>query len=218
MRLKSDFREPYDHAFDGWWRQDKPEYVRMAGTTRTRKEDHALLEEIGYQVPDRGLLKDLVPRLKPGAHLVAYHSPTKHRAEGKLKVSADSLYVRFQPDVYGCEWKGRDGQSVRVLAVGKRIFWLLYQSKNAFSNLNTESITHVVPASSWGRTAELDLLRLQKRLKEPLVAVDLVIENGLGYAVDLATAPGLTGTPVLDILKPQEIHDLIEARWHELRV
>lgn len=219
MRLKSDFREPsYDYAFHGHWRLDQPVFVRMAETTRTREVDHSLLEDIGFKVPPRGKLCDLIPTLSPNDFLVVYWDPTKHRADGKSRTQAWSAYMIAGPSTYACKWMGITGQSIRVLAVGKRIFWLLYTSKTShWSNLNTDEIKLVLPAASWGRNAELDVLRLQNCLKQPLVAVDLVIENGEAYAIDIATAPGLSGTPVLDILSAQEIHDLIEARWHELR-
>lgn len=219
MRLKTDFMDVgVDHAFHGHWRLYQPVFERMAETTRTRKEDHDLLEEIGYRLPLRGKLEDVVSRVSPNDFLVTYWDQKKHRADGKSRVQAWSAYMVAKPETYTCKWMGPIGQSVRILAVGKRIFWLLYTSKTShFSNVNTDTIDLVAPAVSWGRNAELDLFRLQQRLKQPLVAVDLVLEKQAGYAIDLNVSPGLTGTPVLDILKPQEIHDLIEARWHELR-
>lgn len=214
MRVKSDFREAkVDPWFHGHWRIDQPVYERMSITKRTRIMDHDLLEDVGFKVPERGLVKDF----KGDRYSVCvYFDLFAHSGQYKSKV--DIGWARaISPDCYATRWIGQSGMSYRVLAIGSRIFWFRYESDNAFSNRWNVLITEAKPTWRWSRNAELDIFILQKHLKEPMIAVDFVLDGGEGYAIDLNTAPGLAGTPVFNYLTGQEIHDLIENRWREVQ-
>lgn len=225
LRLVSDFRQPYDHHFASRYRSDLPEWRRSQVTTRTRREDHDMLAAVGLVVPERGTLDG---SFRPEREVVAYLDPSAHRGEGKLRGAVRDLLRldRVRPDTYASAWVGPPdgGRTLRFLAIGGGFFWWLdYRQRDPSewrSNVgDVEVSTHDGPQDP--RPFFNALLNLQKILREPLVAVDFVRDGRFDdedaplVAIDLATAPGIAGTPVAEH-RQRDVAEAIAARWHEL--
>ena len=218
LRLVSDFHEPYDHHFGSRHRSALPVWRRFQVTTRTRREDHDLLESAGLAVPNRGPVGVFTPH----AFVVLYAKPCAHRGEGKRRCRASAAETF---SAYAAAWVGptSGGRTLRLLAIGRMFWWLDYRQRDPGewrSNVgDVEVTTHDGPRDP--RTFLDALARLQELLREPLVAVDFVRDgrfddlNAPLVAIDLATAPGISGTPVAEHSQ-RDVAESIAARWHEL--
>jgi hypothetical protein len=226
LRLVSDFHEPYDHHFASRHREDLPTWRRWSRVARTRSDDHALMSAAGLSIPRRGPLSTF----GLADQVVAYVDVCAHRGEGKIRGTAQELRERGTlAGTYCSAWVGHEagGRTTRLLGIGRLWWWLTYRQRwpgEWRSNVgDVEVATHDGPDDP--RPYMTALARLQRMLREPLVAVDFVqVGSGASealVAIDLATAPGIAGTPVashafgpmdgmLDIVQE------IAARWHEV--
>ena len=64
IRIQSDFRDYYDHAFCGSHETPDAIFQRHSRGGMNRQEMFAALEAAGLLVPRHGLVRDLVPTLK----------------------------------------------------------------------------------------------------------------------------------------------------------
>lgn len=219
LTLVTDYFDFYDHAFSrvlsakrwadavralgaapGWW--------RWAEGTRHRHEDHDELEHVGLKVPRRGLVGRLSGRV------VVYLDPTSHRGEGKARDQAERWAERDH-GLYAIQWVGppEGGESWRLLLVGSKLFLLRYHSATDWrSNHGEVQITQHALSP-----AAMKLGESVRRLPYPLVAVDFVSDGGELWAVDLNTAPGLRGTPVQELMRPDAVAREITERWKALK-
>lgn len=223
LRLKSDFTDFYDHRFVGSWNTAAPVWSRYSTTARTREDDHDLMQAAGLVVPSRGRLDDMFG----GRQVVAYTSYRAHRGEGKERGTVRELLDRgLQPELYAAAWVGdpAGGRSLRLLSTGRAHWWLIYQARTPGewrSNVGDVEITYAgrddVPRD-FDHDAIVASGKLQRWLREPLLAIDFVHDGTHWVAVDLNTAPGIRGTPVeQERVAAADVAESITRRWWELQ-
>lgn len=221
LRLLSDFHEPYDHHFASRHREDLPVWRRWSRTARTRSDDHRLLLAAGLSVPQVGRLETF----GPGRLVVAHVDPHAHRGDGKQRGTVEQLTSASVPSrTYCTAWVGplAGGVTTRCLGAGRLFWWLTYETEAAGEwRSNVEAKVSLCPSYPTEEPHKIQeaVYRLQRMLREPLVAVDLVsTDTGELYAIDLATAPGIP----LDVLTEfrdeaaRDIADSIASRWAEV--
>ena len=229
LRLKSDFRDFYDHWFASL-RSDHPVFVRTAATKRTRIQDLRLLESHGMHVPRYGTVAKLAPWLRANRSnptMVVHFGDggRQHRGEGKMVVSAReqatgyrSMVEHSWPDVPAVEYVSQpqhlNPQSFRYLQIGDgpdRIrCWFRYQSKSDVwrSNVGDVEIDFIRDPRPVGQQIPIEIPTLG------LYAVDFVVSNtGLFYAIDYNDAPGLRHTGLEEVIDGEEIYDIIRATY-----
>jgi len=130
MRLKSDFRDWYDHAFD----RDGPEFVRLSRGGLSRREMFVFLDDLDLRVPLHGTVSTIVPRLERGEghllvghgwrKLVVYQDEHAHCGEGKVLMDAQDA-LDSSPEAYCSEYipvtPSCVGISIRHLQVGQQL-------------------------------------------------------------------------------------------------
>jgi len=205
VKLLSDFRDYYDHWFDG---SDSPfSFSRYSYSGMDREQALKYLYQIGFKVPLHGMAKDLY-KLKQAEYgdeltlfqdavwLVVYLDKRSHRGERKLlmnlKSAMDNYGTCFASEyVFTAPSTIHGGLSFRYLKIGQRTFWLQYRSENDWrSNCGQVSIK-VLRQEEDG---------YHKSIKHPLFAIDFVPSFDGLYAVDFNIAPGVKGTGVEEIL------------------
>ena len=87
MKLISDFSEIYDNFFTNY---GKPFY-RMTNRGLCKRDQLKFLENLGLQVPEHGLVKDLLTTV---SLVVVYLDEKKHCGEGKIIANYDDTKVR----------------------------------------------------------------------------------------------------------------------------
>ena len=216
LALSSDFNDYYDHALDEY-RGIGPKWDRLSVTKRTRAQDLNLLRELGLDPPAHGPACRL-----HSSKVVVYDSMCAHRGEGKrLEMRSDVDEDAFCSEFIECSGPP---VSYRVLLIGDRRLFLRYESTDAWrSNMGEVCIEFVEKGSREWRMLQLlaeSLPILQAALVTPLLAVDFVLgEHSYTHfrAVDLNTAPGLSGSPVQETMKADEVATLLKKRWEEIR-
>ena len=230
IKLKSDFREYYDHHFAG--SQDKTDLIfdRRSDSGPSKREQLFLLEQLECHPPLHGFVKDIVPKLlqlKPktlyhNKFIVIYTDEHKHRGEGKICVSINAKQVleNFQDNYCSLFIPSTDNPleksiSRRLLCIGNRCFWLTYQSPtNWMSNAHDTTITYNCETLNRKNycnecyAAELiyDLLK-----PYPMFAIDFVesLVHKKLMAIDFNISPGLKYTGIEDILSAKHVYQLI---------
>lgn len=215
LLLRSDFRDYYDHQFDGATGRDaRPNdtiFERMAKGGPGRTAMFGILDGMGLHTPPR--YRDRAMMARSRRPYVAYTDERAHRGEGKVLVmpgepvpDGTTLAVAFLGDL------GSRPTSVRLLRIGSRHFWLRYTSDDPWrSNVGEvviETLATAPPNVGWVAWSVQQW---------PLLAIDFVGSRSLGWtAIDLNTAPAVGGTPVEDILRPAEVVAAIR-QWYEGR-
>ena len=217
MRLKSDFIDFYDHAFDSSM-ADTPIFERLSEGGMNRRDILKFLDSVGLRTPIHGtvgevtekMLKEL-PSLPLNAIIkiwtvVVYVDENKHRGDGKLNISMEEALKNYL-DYYCTEFipvlPSTGSMSMRYLQVGKRKRWLRYWSSDWRSN--------------YGRDVKIEVLCEEEKgyhpkIKYPLFAVDFLPANKL-YAVDFNIAPSLD--PLKELITPKEVVREIEEFYKE---
>jgi hypothetical protein len=229
VRLVSDYNDYYDHHMDGRW-GDKPLLNRRTRVDRSRDQDRALLgrphysDGCFYDVPSGQSLADLRETVAIGERFtfadrwcVVYVDPLAHRGEGKIATTWDKaaalplLGTCLTTEFVGQPYGETPRESVRLLMIGNRPFFMTYRScdpwRSNCGDVQIEMAHELVGRSISTRPAR----NIQRVLKHPLLAIDFVYHDGHFLAVDLNTAPGLRGTPVQDMLRPEEVVGLLDA-------
>lgn len=216
MALASDFRDYYDFAFY------PPEraavvFTRHALTTVRRRDDFAALVSMGYTTPKHGLVRSLAADGPEGA-IVVYTNERAHRGDGK-ELCSPRLARAHYADLYGSRFVGEyppvvPPKSYRELWVGDRRFMLVYASddvwrSNVGSDVAVQYLEELRPPEPSAAT--------QRHPDQALYAVDLVRHNGVSYAVDFNTAPGLAGSGIEAVLPPQQAHDALARFIYDAR-
>lgn len=200
--LNSDFIDYYDHWFD---RIYTPEVHltfnrKSIGVTPRLELLDYMSSELGLAVPEFGTVKEVANRLRlfdSATYLVVYTDDMKHRGDGKEKVSLKSALKRF-PNKPCSLYLPPDekSKSYRLLSIGRNTTYLMsYQSTHSWKSnvgeVGVKMVDGVVP--------------LVSSPHYPLFSIDFVVSNGIPYAVDFNSAPGIGGTPVEEVLEGQEI-------------
>lgn len=208
MRIVSDFRDWYDHAFD----TAGPVFERLSTGGMERPEMMQFLATAGFCVPRYGVVNNLVPLLlgqRPVAiqkdgkqHLlfpfvVVHTDTTAHRGDGKLVVSAQQALGEY-PDAFCVEYIPSivNGTSIsyRWLQVGSRTWWLRYWSETDWRSNVGEGGVEII---SSGRSRPNN-----PHLTSSMFGIDFVSVGRL-YAIDYNIAPGLA--PLNGHIKASEI-------------
>ncbi len=207
MKLLTDFRDYYDHAFDG----NGDEFVRMAeGTGPDKREQFRILADAGFATPPVGTFSDLIEleewpegRIK---FVVAYTDPAKHVGEGKEvwgmnrwqsnphmgMPGGQRHYDKFQTFCSAFVGPLSGGVSWRRLQVGPHVFWIEYRS-------DTDWRSNCGEGDVWLLESNLNE-GYHPRIRLPLFAIDFVHGEKDMYAVDFNIAPGIKGSGVERVL------------------
>lgn len=206
LKLKTDFRDFYDHAFDA-----KGEtFLRLSKGGMSRREMVLFLERLGFATPRHGVVSAFVPELlvkedssSGPTEVVVYLDEAAHRGEGKVKLSATDA-LASHPGHLCSEYLptavGGIGTSLRYLQVGSRRWWLRYWSETDWRSNVGEGGTEVLREMPAG---------YHPQIQEPMFAIDFLVAGRRLVAIDYNTAPGLA--PLRDTLTPTEIVSLLAA-------
>lgn len=227
VRLKTNFIDYYDHFFEVT--NTEATLSRCTTDGPNRMDMFVLLDAMGFQTPQRGFVRDIYNGMVGGAtpeeqtlldefQVVVYTDLQAHCGEGKEKMSIRQAFEKH-PDAFASVWlrtssqKQTMAQSLRMLMVGRKAYWLLYRSSDDWrSNAGTVEITQAqVPFKN---------APMVDHLMIPLFAVDFLPVGGNWsnlVAVDLNVAPGIKGTPVQKLLQPEDAAALIKDRMIELK-
>jgi hypothetical protein len=227
IKLRSDFRDYYDHWFARWDAPDCPSFDRWSRTAMTRLEQFELLDKANLDVPVFGRVGDAefmewwydstnVKRLSQ-VKAVVYLDELAHRGEGKRLVTLDEAFSHYKDFPYSSfipttENPEQDAISYRYLQVGDRAWWLRYRGKGSWlSNYACETEIKVL-SEVFGFWEEGERTRIFGAY--PLFAIDFVTWQGMERkkAIDFNSAPGLRGTGIEDILSAKECFQAI-ATW-----
>lgn len=223
LTLDSDFRDYYDHWFANSL-QHSISYCRKTRSGMSRPEMLNYLRELGVTTPAFGTVRELASQMfafaessldigeiaKDAGDVVVYTDIHAHAGDGKEKLSFSEAMERY-PDHFATEYipnsaTGR-GNSIRYLRVGRRQFWLGYQSADDWrSNCGSVSIKLL------GEEHSITPMALIGPAPVPVFAVDFIFAEQM-YAVDYNIAPMIRGTGVEDILSGKEVYNEI-ANWY----
>lgn len=206
VKLKSDFRDFYDHAFD--LKADRV-FTRLAKTT--------VRKDIDLQYAQHQGIPTIVPIPISSSRLISYpivlHTDiTSHRGESKQLVfnAIDVMSIinktRCQEAFY-TPFVGSPGKSYRTLWIGNRYrCQLFYESFDDWrSNVGNVEITILdFEEGDWSDD-------IRKHFSEcPLLAFDFVEDSrGVRHLIDINAAPGLSGTGIEDMIYPGSIYEAI---------
>ncbi|NCB02206.1 MAG: hypothetical protein EOM67_08580 [Spirochaetia bacterium] len=195
IALHSDFRDYYDHEFCGSFETPDITLERMMENGIHRKK---LIKFLHKPIFQEALNANVITfctklkRLPRGCNLdiVVYLDPYKHAGEGKILMSAAEAREKY-PDHPGSFYIPHQF-TTKFLQIGKLAFLLRYSSESWMSNcgdVNIELLGTTVPI----------------HIGHPLYSIDMV-GNRL---MDFNTSPGLKGTPIEKLLRPEQVYNLI---------
>jgi hypothetical protein len=194
MKLRTDYPQWYDQAFDG----TGPEFQRMAFTRGglSKREQFALFDRLGLRSPPHGLVRELAARtcLSEGWQLpcaawtaeveaVVYLDELQHGGNGKVKLPLAQALANH-PDYYASLFVPLANPAVilRHVRFGRLGLWLRQQGGEDWRSNRADRETVV------GRSAHAE----PNPLPRVLWAIDfLPAADGL-LAIDFNTAPDLT--------------------------
>jgi hypothetical protein len=203
LKLVSDFKDFYDHAFD----RSGTEFRRVSTDGPKRRDMLELLNLSGFRTVRHGKVKDVAPKCDA---VVVYFDETKHRGEGKGRFFSEDALLRF-PDYYCSEFvKQPRVVSYRKLVVGNRVFELTYSSNDKWRS----NVGEVEIEISGHKAISNEFTTLNYAL----YAVDYVWSGDMLAAVDLNVAPGMDGTGIERYMDAATIVRTIAAREAELRI
>ena len=203
VKLKSDFRDFYDHHFDNYGRH----YNRYTEIERSRKEDLDLLRQSGFYVPEHGIIHNGL--IDSGNDYVVYIDEYLHKGEGKLLISSSKndinkykgkFYTKYINDVITYHW--------RFISIGYSIMAWIYYTSDDFWRSNCGNVNFQLV--QWGKIKDKRIYYLHNILNEPLIAVDGRYLNGTFIAFDLNTAPQIKETGLEFLYSSKEIVDAIK--------
>lgn len=200
MKLKSDFRDFYDHWFD----LDGPEFSRMTTDGPDKIEQFRILQTMGLHTPPHGSVKNIAGSWWEQEQqwvkwVVVYDSLTSHRGDGKRLAQSssfrwDGCLTRLgecyrQEQLFCSAYVGyTPGVSWRMLQIGPHRFWIEYNSVDDWrSNCGDGDCKLFAVEMDIGYHPGFNL---------PIFAVDFVLGKFATYAIDLNVSPGIRGTGV----------------------
>lgn len=213
VRLVSDFRDYYDHWFDGC--DAEIVFERRSTGGMSRPQMLAYMQSLGLRVPFFGRVRDVyehmlrgfeaIPHFDTILKLVVHFDEKAHRGEGKVMLSLRDALEKY-PDHFAVEYvpalPSGLGLTWRYLQVGDKVFWLEYFSRDDWrSNCGKVDIKVL--------TRERDGYHSQ--IRYPLFAVDFVPAPDLGlFAVDFNIAPQVRGTGIEELLPAREVAEAVK--------
>ena len=207
VKLLSNFTDFYDHHFD----LDGEVFDRRDNIGMDRRQMFEFFGSLGLKTPFHGTLKEVfehqaewcpAPELQ---HAVVYLDLNSHRGNDKIQVrGTDPYWQQFQDD-FAAEFiptytQPNIGISYRYLQIGPRKWWLEYISASDWRSNYGDVKINILAEEAPG---------FHPKINYPLYVVDFLLAGGF-YAIDFNQSPGLRGTGIENILKPQEVVDLIK--------
>lgn len=212
ISLNSDFRDYYDHWFAYSNKTPSVVFSRLTTNDATRIENFATLSSYGLTVPEHGTPEQLhksiakgtgdraISRYASKTHCVVFTDQTLHAGEGKQLMSFDQAIQQY-PDKLASAFFAPKGQStsLRFLRIGRRSFWLRYQSDDQWrsncGNVDIAVLKEFEPSKDFG--------------SHPLFAIDFVLVRGKLVALDFNTAPGIAGTGIENLMQAKQVYSEI---------
>lgn len=207
--LESDFSDYYDYQFDVIKTPSVHHIYRRSSRDRTPRLEllSYVRDQMGLLVPEFGTVREVSERVrfdKSGKHLVVYTNEFSHFGDGKERLGLKSALSRFplkpctlymQPD--------EKAQSFKYVAVGHDMRVLLRYTSNHEWKSNVGDVSIEVVEYKGDKLVSHHY---------PIFSIDFVVSNGIPYAVDFNSSPKLMGTPVEELLEPEEIVEEMK-RW-----
>ncbi len=202
LKLRSDFRDWYDHQFD---LEGIP--FQRPSVKESRTEGLTLLEKMGLQVPRWGTLGDLQGHVRC-QDLVVYFNPFNHRGEGKRRVDSYLALRDYDQNLLAMSYIPTQDrtESIRYLRVGTMPpCWFRYTSDDHWrSNCGNVEIERIPSPPGFTHFRDPDNI--------PMLAIDFVQSPyGLWAAIDYNSSPGLD--PLKDIVSADTIVDALK-NWY----
>lgn len=228
LRLKTDFRDYYDQWF-AHRDSDFPLYTRTAKTRVRRREELMWLNRWGLRTPLRGKVKDIAARVRKKSpaepFIVVYLNEYEHIGEGKVLVSVAgfsshaSIIETSHPTKFSTQWipSGKKPVSYRFLKVGgfgdEFSVWMRYESQTDEWRSNSGDVRiDILPGDPrpQSQRAPIDIPSWG------IFAIDFVRheETGAFYAIDWNPAPLVRNTGIEDLVRAEEVYDLIRFCYH----
>ena len=226
VAIVSDFIDFYDHAFCPTYEAEVV-WDRRSRNELSKAEQFALLEKLGFKVPEHGTVMEVYKQLRKKflgfaeelfglytetVNVVVYLDAFAHRGEGKILTTLGdalknhpylycSAFVETQTSFPGIEY----ATSYRHLQIGSKSFCLRYTGFGSWMSNHAREVEVELLFEGYERRGPI-----RARVPYPVFAIDMVQSGPWLYAVDFNTAPGINGTGI--DLSPKEIY-LLVAEW-----
>lgn len=193
LKLKSDFSDWYDHAFD----LEGLEFKRMMTDGPSRPEMFKLFSKLKIKTPLYGTYNQIKDSLSKESYVVIHYDEKAHCGEGKCKKQIKDLSPFdknfFLVEYINTEYSNYKSSSSRILCIGDRSFKYIYKNYDDWrSNYGASVISEFkeIKTPSW-----------RSYIDKPLFAIDFVI----GLAIDFNVSPGTYNTGVKDYMSAAQI-------------
>lgn len=204
IAIVSEFLDYYDHAFDSILFKPEIVWKRTVNNGIKRRDIFKTLDTVGLLTPLHGIVDKVVEALKEekGKELIIYTDEYAHCGNGKIK-----LPVSAAMEWSGCycseyiESQNENATSYRILRIGNKSWLLRYIGYNSWMSNSAKEVDIEV------LSALRDIKTVMRN--SPMLAIDYVIKDNVAYYIDINTAPGLKWTGIEDILKPQDVYELV---------
>lgn len=224
IKIESNFRDYYDHAFCGSYETPDAIFQRDSTGGMSRPAMMTTFQSVGIQTPRHGLVQDLVPalearyadypaELRQMMQVVVHVDEQAHAGEGKLALSYAEALAQY-PKQFAVEFlptANVGSVSYRYLRIGLRTFLLRYNSLDDWRSNCGE--THIEYLGGTGRIDPETTLFFDL---SPMIAIDYVQLGKTFLALDLNIAPGLKGTGIEKAMPPAAIFETV-AEWFSIK-
>ena len=200
VALQSFFIDYYDHWFDSRHEPGVIVWERRGDLPPWKEDQFRMMNAVGLETPHHGTASELLEYLDDDTEVVAYYDPRGHATQGKYRTELGRVYY---PEMYCSTFIKTEGPPThtRIVHIGDRsVEFTMTSDHEWMSNTGHDISMAFVSADCHPRHFEW-----------PIYAVDYVD----GLAVDLNRCPGLSNTPVEDVLTPKECADAI-IEWAQV--
>jgi hypothetical protein len=203
-KLKSDFRDYYDHAFAGNMMPADYVFNRMSANEIDRKSQFDILKNdfiIPMMIVRHGIVKDWDTKIYREL-VVVYVDLLSHRGEGKILTTIEDAKEKYPDCLCSKYWGGHNmiAKSTRHLQIGNRAWNLTYTGYGSWMSNNA-------PVIDIGNIYEVKPFEQECGNKYyAMFAIDFVFK----MAVDFNTSPGLKGTGIEEHIKSLQIYQYFD--------
>lgn len=201
--LETDFSDYYDDYFD---KRKNPSVHHTLW--RFSKDKTPRLELLSYMknqlsliVPEFGTVREVANRIRldtTNKHVVVYHDEFSHYGDGKEKVGINSAFKRFPLKPCSLYMSPDEkSESLKYVSIGLGTHFLLKYTSNHGWKSNVGDVS--VELLGHGDTGPIQSHHY------PVFSIDFVVSNKIPYAVDFNASPKLGGTPIENIMPPDEV-------------
>lgn len=205
LKLVSNFLDYYDHWFD----LEGKEFKRFTAQGMNREEIFQYLEKTSFTVPLYGTVKHLANQNINIKEVVVYLDDMAHCGNGKIKLPLEEALKKY-PNFLCSEYIETHplgiAVSYRHLQIGHKSFFLKYASYNDWRSNCGDGDIELLESHEYKHSDRFKVIKFPY----PLCAIDFVYKDGIYWAIDFNTSPGIRGSGIENILKPKEVVDLIK--------